>query len=187
MFDQEKIRQATRLLLEAIGEDPRREGLVDTPARVARMYEEICGGIDRDAAEHLSTTFEVSENGMVVERGIQFYSLCEHHLLPFFGQAHIAYMPDGRVAGLSKLARTVEVYARRLQLQERLSVQVADALMEHLGAKGVAVMVEAEHMCMSMRGVSKPGSKTVTLVKRGVFEEDHALVEEFFRMVERER
>lgn len=184
MFDQEKIQQATRLLLEAIGEDPQREGLVDTPARVARMYEEICGGIGGDASEHLSTTFEASESGMVVERGIQFYSLCEHHLLPFFGQAHIAYVPDGRVAGLSKLARTVEVYARRLQLQERLSAQVADALMEHLGAKGVAVLVEAEHMCMSMRGVSKPGAKTVTLVKRGVFEADSTLVDEFFRMVE---
>lgn len=183
MFDQEKIQQATRLLLEAIGEDPQREGLLDTPARVARMYEEICGGMQQDAAEHLSTTFEVSENGMVVERDIPFYSLCEHHLLPFFGRAHIAYLPSGRVAGLSKLARTVEVFARRLQLQERLSAQVADALMEHLGAKGVIVMMEAEHMCMSMRGVCKPGTQTVTLVKRGAFEQDPALVDEFFRMV----
>lgn len=187
MFDQEKIQQATRLLLEAIGEDPEREGLVDTPARVARMYEEICGGINQSAAEHLATTFEVEESGMVVECAIPFYSLCEHHLLPFFGQVHIAYIPDGRVAGLSKLARTVEVYARRLQLQERLSTQIADALMEHLGAKGAAVMIEAEHMCMSMRGVSKPGAKTVTLVKRGAFESDPRLVDDFFRMVERSR
>lgn len=183
MFDQKKIQQATRLLLEAIGEDPQREGLLDTPARVARMYEEICGGMQQDAAEHLSTTFEASEAGMVVERDIPFYSLCEHHLLPFFGRAHIAYLPSGRVAGLSKLARTVEVFARRLQLQERLSAQVADALMEHLGAKGVIVMMEAEHMCMSMRGVCKPGTQTVTLVKRGAFEQDPALVDEFFRMV----
>lgn len=183
MFDQEKIQQATRLLLEAIGEDPQREGLLDTPARVARMYEEICGGMQQDAAEHLSTTFEVSENGMVVERDIPFYSLCEHHLLPFFGRAHVAYIPNGRVAGLSKLARTVEVFARRLQLQERLSAQVADALMEHLDAQGVIVMMEAEHMCMSMRGVCKPGTQTVTLVKRGAFEKDPELVNEFFRMV----
>ncbi len=183
MFDQEKIQQATRLLLEAIGEDPQREGLVETPARVARMYEEICGGLQQDASEHLSTTFEVADSGMVVERDIAFYSMCEHHLLPFFGRAHIAYIPDGRVAGLSKLARTVEVYARRLQLQERLTAQVADALMEHLGAKGAIVMMEAEHMCMSMRGVRKPGAQTVTLVKRGVFESDCELVDEFFRMV----
>lgn len=187
MFDQEKIQQATRLLLEAIGEDPQREGLIDTPARVARMYEEICGGMQQDAAEHLFTTFEVSENGMVVERDIPFYSLCEHHLLPFFGYAHVAYIPNGRVAGLSKLARTVEVFARRLQLQERLSAQVADALMEHLDAQGVIVMMEAEHMCMSMRGVCKPGTQTVTLVKRGAFEEDPALVDEFFRMVGQSR
>jgi GTP cyclohydrolase I len=187
MFDQEKIQQATRLLLEAIGEDPQREGLIDTPARVARMYEEICGGMQQDAAERLSTTFEVSENGMVVERDIPFYSLCEHHLLPFFGHAHVAYIPNGRVAGLSKLARTVEVFARRLQLQERLSAQVADALMEHLDAQGVIVMMEAEHMCMSMRGVCKPGTQTVTLVKRGAFEENPALVDEFFRMVGQSR
>lgn len=187
MFDQEKIQQATRLLLEAIGEDPQREGLLDTPARVARMYEEICGGMQQDAAEHLSTTFEVSENGMVVERDIPFYSLCEHHLLPFFGRAHVAYIPDGRVAGLSKLARAVEVFARRLQLQERLSAQVADALMEHLDAQGVIVMMEAEHMCMSMRGVCKPGTQTVTLVKRGAFEKDPELVNEFFRMVGQSR
>ena len=184
MFDQEKIQQATQLLLEAIGEDPNREGLLETPERVARMYEEICSGVNQDASEHLSTTFEVSESsGMVVERDIPFYSICEHHLLPFFGKAHIAYFPHGRVVGLSKLARTVEVYARRLQLQERLTAQVADALMEHLGARGAIVMMEAEHMCMSMRGVCKPGTQTVTLIKRGVFEEDPSLADEFFRMI----
>lgn len=185
MFDQEKIQQATRLLLEGIGEDPQREGLLETPARVARMYEEICGGMNQDPAEYLSTTFEVSDGGMVVERDIPFHSLCEHHLLPFVGKAHIAYMPNGRVTGLSKLARTVEVYARRLQLQERLTAQVADALMKELDAKGALVMIEAEHMCMSMRGVQKPGTQTVTLVKRGVFETDPQLVGDFFRMVRR--
>lgn len=183
MFDQEKIKQATRLLLEGIGEDPQREGLLATPDRVARMYEEICAGMHQDAAEHLSTTFKVSDNTMVVERDIRFYSLCEHHLLPFFGTAHVAYIPDGEVTGLSKLARAVEVYARRLQLQERLTAQVADALMGSLHAKGAIVMVQAEHMCMSMRGVRKPGSQTVTLAKRGLFETDARLVDEFFRMV----
>lgn len=183
MFDQEKIRQATRLLLEAIGEDPMREGLLETPERVARMYEEVCRGYGESASEHLATTFKVEGSEMVVERDIRFYSLCEHHLLPFFGSVHVAYIPDGEVTGLSKLARTVEVFARRLQLQERLTAQVADALMDDLHAKGAAVMVEAEHMCMSMRGVKKPGSTTVTLAKRGVFEGDARLVDEFFRMV----
>ncbi len=188
MFDQEKIQQATRLLLEAIGEDPNREGLIETPERVARMYEEICSGVEQDVSEHLSTTFEVSESsGMVVQRDIPFYSTCEHHLLPFFGKAHIAYLPNGRVVGLSKLARTVEVYARRLQLQERLTAQIADALMEHLGARGAIVMMEAEHMCMSMRGVCKPGTQTVTLIKRGAFKEDPSLADEFFRMVGQSR
>lgn len=183
MFDQEKIRQATRLLLEAIGEDPMREGLLETPERVARMYEEVCRGYGESASEHLATTFKVEGSEMVVERDIRFYSLCEHHLLPFFGSVHVAYIPDGEVTGLSKLARTVEVFARRLQLQERLTAQVADALMDDLHAKGAVVMVEAEHMCMSMRGVKKPGSTTVTLAKRGVFEDDARLVDEFFRMV----
>ena len=183
MFDQEKIKPATLLLLEGIGEDPQREGLLETPARVARMYEEICGGMQEDAAEHLSTTFTVDDGGMVVERDIRFYSLCEHHLLPFFGTAHVAYIPDGEVTGLSKLARTVEVYARRPQLQERLTAQVADAIMDNLHAKGAIVMMQAEHMCMSMRGVRKPGSQTVTLAKRGLFEEDGRLADDFFRMV----
>ncbi len=187
MVDQEKIQQATRLLLEAIGEDSSREGLVETPLRVARMYEEICCGLDQSASEHLSTTFEAPQSGMVVERDIPFFSMCEHHLLPFFGRAHVAYLPSARVAGLSKLARTVEVYARRLQLQERLTEQVAQALMDHLNARGAIVMMEAEHMCMSMRGACKPGTQTVTLVKRGAFEENCALVDEFFRMVDQGR
>lgn len=182
MVDHEKVQAAVRLLLEGIGEDPQREGLLETPDRVARMYQEICGGMDQDPAAHLSKVFHVDNNEMVVEKDIPFYSLCEHHLLPFFGKVHLAYIPNDKVAGLSKLARTVEVFARRLQLQERLTAQIADALMEDLDAKGAIVMIEAEHMCMSMRGVSKPGTQTATLVKRGSFETDRGLVDDFFRL-----
>ena len=135
MVDQEKIQQAVRLLLEGMGEDVEREGLLETPQRVGRMYAEICRGMDESASEHLSTTFSIDSDDMVVERDIQFYSLCEHHLLPFYGKVHLAYIPNGRVTGLSKLARTVEVFSRRLQLQERLTSQIADALMDDLGAK----------------------------------------------------
>ena len=185
MVDQEKVETAIKLLLEGIGEDPTREGLLETPARVARMYGEIAGGMGRSAEEHLSKTFAVASNDLVIERDITFYSLCEHHLLPFYGKAAIGYIPNGRVAGLSKLARTVEVYARRLQLQEQLCAQVADALMEYLVPQGAIVLMEAEHMCMTMRGVQKPGTKTVTLARRGVFETDPALEERFFRMLGR--
>lgn len=183
MIDQKKIRQAVQMLLEGIGEDVTREGLVETPDRIARMYEEIYGGYEEDAGQHLSKIFHVDNNEMVVEKEITFYSTCEHHLLPFYGKAHIAYIPDGKVVGLSKLARTVEVYAKRLQLQEQLTGQIADALMEHLQPKGVMVMIEAEHMCMTMRGIKKPGSQTVTVVKRGAFLENPALEETFFRMI----
>ena len=182
-MDREKIEAGVKLILEGVGEDITREGLLDTPARIARMYEETLGGSKEDAAEHLLKTFSVTDSGMVVEKDIVFYSTCEHHMMPFYGKAHIAYIPDGKVVGLSKLARTVEVYARRLQIQERMTGQIADAIMEHLAPKGVMVMLEAEHMCMTMRGVKKPGSKTVTLAIRGVFEEDAALKEEFFHMV----
>lgn len=185
MVDQQKVEQAVRLLLEGIGEDPSREGLVETPARVARMYTELAGGMDLDASEHLSRTFTVAANDLVIERDITFYSLCEHHMLPFYGKATIGYIPNGRVAGLSKLARTVEVFARRLQLQEQLTAQIADALMEHLAPQGAIVMLEAEHMCMTMRGVQKPGTQTVTLARRGVFESDPALEERFFNMLSR--
>ena len=185
MVNGKKIEEGIRLLLEGIGEDAGREGLLETPERIARMYEELFAGMDQDAAEPLSRQFEVSEAGIVLEKDITFYSMCEHHMLPFFGKAHVAYLPDGRVAGLSKLARTVEVYARRLQLQERLTAQVADALMEHLKPKGAMVLLEAEHMCMTMRGVKKPGSRTVTVVTRGAFETDAALRESFYRMLER--
>lgn len=183
MIDQDKIKQAVRLLLEGIGEDISREGLLDTPDRIARMYEEIYGGMEEDAGEHLSRTFHVDNSEMVIEKDITFYSTCEHHLLPFYGKVHIAYIPDGRVAGLSKLARTVEVYARRLQLQEQLTGQIADALMTHMRPKGVIVMIEAEHMCMTARGIKKPGSKTVTLARRGIFESDPEMEERFFRML----
>ena len=185
MIDHEKIEQAVRLLLEGIGEDVSREGLKDTPERIARMYEEIYGGMEEDAGTHLAKTFSVDSSEMVIERDITFYSTCEHHLLPFYGKAHIAYIPDGKVVGLSKLARTVEVFARRLQLQEQLTGQIADALMEHMQPKGALVMIEAEHMCMTMRGIKKPGTKTVTVVTRGVFNEDETLQNQFYRMLER--
>lgn len=182
-MDQKKIEEAIRLLLEGIGEDPEREGLVDTPKRIAKMYQEICGGMYESAEEHLKKTFTAENAEMVVEKDIQFYSMCEHHMLPFYGKVHIAYVPDGKVVGLSKLARTVEVYARRLQLQEQMTVQIAEALMEHLAPKGVMVYAEAEHMCMTMRGVKKPGSKTVSIAARGVFEENEKLQNLFFNMI----
>lgn len=185
MVDQDKVREAVRLLLEGIGEDPTREGLVETPDRVARMYSELCDGMDRSASEHLSKTFAVSGDDLVIERDITFYSLCEHHMLPFCGKAAIGYIPNGRVAGLSKLARTVEVFARRLQLQEQLTAQVADALMAELDCKGAIVYMEAEHMCMTMRGVQKPGTKTATLARRGAFVENPELEARFFRMLGR--
>lgn len=185
MVDQDKVREAVRLLLEGIGEDPTREGLVETPGRVARMYSELCDGMDRSASEHLSKTFAVSGDDLVIERDITFYSLCEHHMLPFYGKAAIGYIPNGRVAGLSKLARTVEVFARRLQLQEQLTAQVADALMAELDCKGAIVYMEAEHMCMTMRGVQKPGTKTATLARRGAFVENPELEARFFRMLDR--
>ena len=183
MVDHKKVEQAIRLLLEGIGEDPDREGLAETPDRIARMYEEICGGMNEDAAEHLKKTFTAENNEMVVEKDITFYSMCEHHMLPFYGKVHIAYIPDGKVVGLSKLARTVEVFARRLQLQEQLTGQIADALMEYMQPKGALVMVEAEHMCMTMRGIKKPGSKTMTVITRGEFKNNIELQKQFLAMV----
>ncbi len=183
MIDHEKVKEGVRLLLEGIGEDVTREGLVETPDRIARMYEEIYGGIEEDASEHLKKRFHVDNDAMVLEKDITFYSTCEHHLLPFYGKAHIAYIPNGEVVGLSKLARTVEVFARRLQLQEQLTGQIADALEKELNPKGVMVMIEGEHMCMTMRGIKKPGSQTVTIVKRGIFENNKELEDTFFRML----
>ena len=147
------------------------------------MYEEICGGMDQDAGEHLSKVFSVDNNEMVLEKDITFYSMCEHHLMPFYGKAHVAYIPDGKVVGLSKLARTVEVYARRLQIQERMTAQIADDIMKYLAPQGVMVMLEAEHMCMTMRGVRKPGTKTLTYVCRGVFENNDELINRVLMMV----
>lgn len=184
MVDKKKIEEAVKMLLEGIGEDVSREGLRETPDRIARMYEEIFGGMDEDAAVPLSKTFHTDHAQMVLEKDIVFYSTCEHHLMPFYGKAHVAYIPDGRVVGLSKLARTVEIYARRPQLQEQLTAQIADALMEHLAPKGAMVLLEAEHMCMTMRGIKKPGSKTVTVAARGVFEENEALQNRFFQMLQ---
>ncbi len=183
-IDEEKIKKGVRLLLEGIGEDPLREGLAETPDRIARMYREIFAGLAQDAAEPLAKTFCVEHTDMVLERDITFYSICEHHLLPFYGKAHVAYIPDGRVAGLSKLARTVEIYARRPQLQERLTAQIADAVMEHLKPGGVMVMLQAEHMCMTMRGVRQLGSQTVTYAARGVFETSSILQDRFFALVQ---
>lgn len=183
MVNQNKIKQAVKLFLEGIGEDTAREGLIETPDRVARMCSEIFEGIGEDASGHLSKTFPVERNEIVMENDIAFYSVCEHHLLPFYGKAHIAYMPDGRVAGLSKLARTVEVYGKRPQIQEQMTSQIADALMKYLAPQGVMVMLEAEHMCMTMRGVKKAGSMTVTIAKRGCFEENPGLQDDFFKML----
>ena len=172
MVDKEKVMAAVRMLLEGIGEAPDREGLAETPARVARMCEEIFSGFDEEAGEHLSRQFSVPDSELVIEKDIAFYSTCEHHILPFFGKAHIAYIPNGKVAGLSKLPRTVEVFARRLQIQEQMTVQIADAIESFLSPKGVMVIIEAEHTCMTMRGVKKPGVMTITTAARGLFADD---------------
>lgn len=185
MVDQDKVREGIRLLLEGIGEDPERAGLLETPDRVARMYTELCAGMDERAFDHLAKTFPCMADDLVIERDITFYSLCEHHLLPFYGTVAVGYIPRGRVAGLSKLARTVEVFARRLQLQEQLTAQIADALMDELSCAGAIVYIEAEHMCMTMRGVQKPGTKTATLARRGVLATDPALEARFFQMLGR--
>ena len=170
MVDKEKIEIAVRMILEAIGEDPDREGLKDTPKRVARMYKEVFAGLSQDPSEHLERYFTEEHEEMVLVKDIPLYSMCEHHLLPFYGKAHVAYIPrKGKVTGLSKLARVVEGFAKRPQLQERLTSQIADAIMEKLNPRGVLVVIEAEHMCMTMRGVKKPGSKTITSAVRGIF------------------
>lgn len=170
MYDEEGVRKAVRDLLIAVGDDPERDGVRDTPGRMARAYREMFSGLQDDPRDVLGRIFDIGHQEMVLVKDIPMYSTCEHHLLPFHGVAHVAYIPDGegRVTGLSKLARLVEGYARRPQVQERLTSQVADALVECLGARGVMVVVEAEHLCMSMRGVRKPGSKTVTSAVRGM-------------------
>ena len=184
MIEEEKIEQAVRLIIEALGENPEREGLVGTPKRVAKMCREIFSGLGTDPKEEIDVFFNEQHEEMVVVKDIPFYSFCEHHLLPFFGKAHVAYIPTkGRLTGLSKLARVVEGYARRPQLQERLTSQVADALLEKLQPQGVAVVIEAEHMCMTMRGVKKPGSKTITSAVRGIFRTNPSTRAEAFALL----
>lgn len=184
--DIERIEKAVREILIGIGEDPDREGLEGTPNRVARMYEEIFAGLRQDPTKELSCTFSEGYNGVVLVKDIEFYSMCEHHILPIHGRAHVAYLPgaNGKVTGISKLARLVEGYAKRPQLQERLTDQVANGLYETLGADGVMVLVEANHMCMSMRGIKKSDAKTTTVVTLGKFKNDQSLQNQFFKMLD---
>ena len=170
-MDRDMIEQGVRLILDGIGEDPEREGLLDTPRRVADMYEEIFEGLDRDPSEHFCVTFNEGHQEMVLVRDIPLYSVCEHHLLPFLGRAHVAYIPgpSGQICGLSKIARVVDIFAKRPQVQERMTTQIAEAIVEHLDPQGVVVVIEAEHLCMSMRGVQKPGAITTTSAVRGIF------------------
>lgn len=182
-IDLEKAEMAVRNLLVALGEDPDREGLADTPRRVAKMYRELFAGIAIDPAVHLQRVFHERYDEVVLLRDINFHSLCEHHLLPFHGVAHVAYLPDDKVVGLSKLARTVDAFARRPQVQERMTCQIADALMKHLAPKGVVVVVEAEHLCMKMRGVQKPNGTMVTSAVRGVFKESAAARAEVMSLI----
>jgi len=174
-MDKEKIKQAVKLLIEGIGDDPTRPGLVRTPERFAAMCEEIYAGIGANPGAVFKTLLREAHDEIVLVKDIPFYSMCEHHLLPFIGKAHVAYLPDGhRICGLSKIARCVEVHAKRLQLQERLTAEIADSLVKALRPKGVMVVVDAEHLCMTMRGVKAPGSRTVTSVVRGIFRENAA-------------
>lgn len=189
MVDQAKIRQAVALIIEAIGEDPGREGLVKTPQRVAEMYADLFSGLDRDPKEELATGFGEGHREMVVLKDIPFYAMCEHHLLPFYGLAHVGYIPNvnGRVVGASKLARVVEIVAHRPQLQERMTTQIAEAIVEALDPDGVAVVIEAEHLCMTMRGIKKPGSNIVTSANRGVFRRSAATRSEFLSLIARKQ
>ncbi len=182
-MDMQRIRAAVREIIVGVGEDPNREGLRDTPRRVADMYAEVFSGLREDPADVLSVGFEEGHQEMVIVKDIPFYSMCEHHFLPFHGVAHVGYIPNGRVVGLSKLARAVEILARRPQLQERLSTQLADAIMKSLEPQGVAVVISANHLCMQMRGVRKPGSLTVTSAMRGVFQRSNATRAEFMALI----
>jgi GTP cyclohydrolase I len=185
MINKEKIVSAALSIIEAIGEDPNREGLRDTPQRIAEMYTELFLGMDKNACDELSVGFEEGHREMVILRNIPFYSLCEHHLLPFYGVAHVGYIPnnEGRVVGISKLARVVDVCAKRLQLQERMTTQIADAILEALQPDGVAVVLQAEHLCMTMRGIEKPGSNVLTSATRGTFRSRAATRAEFLSLV----
>ena len=187
--DLDRSEAAVSEILVAIGEDPTRDGLRDTPARVARMYSEVCSGLHEDPADHLVKKFDVDHDEMVMVRDVPIYSLCEHHLLPFFGVAHVAYIPQkgGMITGLSKLTRLVEGYSRRLQVQERLTSQVASAIQRTLDPQGTLVVIEAEHLCMSMRGVRKPGAVTVTSAVHGVFRDEVSTRLEAMRFIESRR
>ena len=181
--DLEKIQIAVRMILEAVGENPDRPGLVNTPIRVARMYQEMFSGLHSDPARHLETVFPEQYDEMVLVRNIQFTSMCEHHLLPFSGVAHVAYIPNGKVTGLSKLARVVEEIARRPQVQERMTQEIAELVNSHLETNGVAVVLSAEHTCMSIRGIRKPGSTTVTSALRGIFKTNESTRAEFMSLI----
>lgn len=183
-IDTDRIEKAFREIIEALGEDPHREGLLNTPNRVARMYQEIFSGMNIDPREYLTVSFTEYHDELVMVRDIPLYSMCEHHFLPFYGKAHVAYIPKGgKVVGISKLARVVEAYARRPQLQERLTSQIADCIFDTIHPRGVAVIIEAEHMCMTMRGIHKPGSKTVTSAVRGAFETAKQTRAELFSLI----
>jgi len=186
VIDAAGIKTAVASLIKAIGEDPKREGLVDTPRRVAEMYAELFVGVDKDAKEELAVGYELGHREMVIVRDIPFYSMCEHHLLPFYGTVHIGYIPDvnGRVVGISKLARVVEILARRPQIQERMTTQIADAIFDGLKPDGVAIVVKAEHLCMVMRGIKKPGSNVITSALRGTFRRKAASRAEFFSLIQ---
>ncbi len=186
MFDEAEITKAVTSIIKAIGEDPKREGLVDTPKRVAEMYAELFMGLDMDPREELTVGFEEGHREMVVIRDIPFYSMCEHHLLPFYGVAHIGYIPnaEGRVVGASKLARVVEIVARRPQIQERMTSQIADAIVDGIKPGGVGIVIQAEHLCMIMRGIKKPGSTLVTSAVRGTFYSSSKTRAEFFSLLQ---
>jgi GTP cyclohydrolase I len=183
MIDQDKIKRAVHEILVAIGEDPSREGIKETPRRIAEMYAEVFSGMKEDPREVLNVGFEEGHNEMVILKDIPFYSMCEHHLLPFYGMVHIGYIPKGRVVGASKLGRVVEILAKRPQLQERLTTQIADTIVEALQPQGVAVVIEAEHLCMTMRGVKKPGSNIVTSAMRGSFRTRAVTRAEFLSLI----
>ena len=186
MIDEAEIKTAVISIIEAIGEDPHREGMVDTPARVAEMYTELFMGLDKDPRQELAVGYELGHREMIIVRDIPFYSMCEHHLLPFYGVVHIGYIPDvsGRVVGISKLGRVVEIVARRPQIQERMTTQIADAIVDGIQPDGVGVVVQAEHMCMIMRGIKKPGSTIVTSALRGSFRTKAKTRTEFFSLIQ---
>ena len=183
-MDRDKISEAVRQIIDAIGEDPQREGLVETPRRIAEMYCELFSGLSSDPVEVLRSGFQEEREDMVVLRDIPFYSLCEHHFLPFYGLVHIGYIPSGRVVGASKMGRVVEILAKRPQLQERLTTQIADTIVEALEPQGVAVVIQAEHLCMTMRGIKKPGSNIVTSANRGIFRRSPLTRSEFLSLVQ---